>query len=75
MKKLKLHVVNAAEQPPTCPIALAQVIDSTDQKDTIDHQDIRSLTQLILRVKPEHVDESLQAKMAAIMQKVRAQTA
>jgi len=75
MKNVKSCAVNTPDNSPTCPKVLSEVIDSADQKDVIDHQEIRSLTQMILRIQPGQVDESLQNKMAALMQKVKAQTA
>ena len=75
MKNVKLYAVKTPDNSPTCPKVLSDVIDSADQKDVIDHQDIRSITQMILRIQPDQVDEALQIKMAALMQKVKAQTA
>lgn len=54
---------------------LGEIIELADQAETIDHQQISHLTKLILSIRPEEVDEQMQAKLAGIMLKVKAQYA
>lgn len=65
----------SVDQAETCPKALSAVIAAAEQKAAIDQQDIRSLTHMILNIKPELVDAHLRDQMATFMQRVKAQNA
>ncbi len=54
---------------------LGHIIKLANKTDAIEHHEIRTLTQLILRIQPEEVDEALRIILAEIMYKVKTQYA
>lgn len=54
---------------------VGDIIDKAAQQGVSDHHEIRELAKLILNLKPEDVDASMQAKFDQLMGKVRAQFA
>ena len=54
---------------------LNNIYEMTNNASVIDHQEISKLTKLILKLKPEQVDETVQSRLAEIMLKVKTQYA
>ena len=54
---------------------LNHIFEMANKATVIDHQEISNLTKLILKLKPDQVDETVQTRLAEIMLKVKAQYA
>ncbi len=53
---------------------LGKILDIAEKDGVIDHNEIRVLTRIITKIRPEEVDADMQAKLDEIMEKVKAQT-
>lgn len=66
---------NATDSEPISTPELDHILRVADTSGNIGHQEISNLTKLILKIKPEQMDQTLLSRLAEIRHRVKAQQA